>query len=623
MARYNEATKAAIKNSVDIVSLLADYGLPAHRSGSKLKVLCPFHDDHNPSLELNPERQSYKCWSCGAGGDIFTFVQEFERVDFPEALRMLADRAGITLEQPTAGPEPAGPSKTDLFAVNAWAESEFVAGLGLVDEARAYVESRGISKEMIRQFRLGYAPESRDWLVTRARRAGFSIELLEEAGLVSRAQENQQIVRERFRGRLIFPIHDARGRTVAFGGRIMPDLEARMKEEGKGVAKYLNSPETRLFKKSRNLYGIDHARLSTRAAGWVGVVEGYTDVIAAHQAGLANIVGTLGTALTDDHVRALRSLADRVVLVFDGDEAGQKAADRSLELFLGHEVDVRVLTLPEELDPCEFLLEHGAEPFQAMVDRAVDPLTFTLDRAASLYDLDSAEGSRLMSERVLATLSRVPSTSRAGLDVKLAKALDTLSQRIRVPVAILQRRWRELAVQARRQTIDLGEKSPKSRPILATSLDPVDLELIRILLNQPSVVHQLVTRVTVSSLRDLPLQAILQVCYDLRADGETPTFDLIASRLEDPALRDFAAGQLAPIDPAPIKSGFQQAPVEVRLAITLQKLSERQRLERIRDLREALKEVDRDSSPEEYRALTIELLSQSQLRPDTKRQSAS
>ncbi len=212
----------------------------------------------------------------------------------------------------------------------------------------------------MQRFRLGFASESRDWLQREARRDGIRPG---RAGgrRAGRPQAGfARCLRDRFRGRLIFPIHDLRGRAIGFGGRILPEFEKAWADRGLTVAKYLNSPETLLFQKRRNLYAADLARAAARQAGWVAVVEGYTDVIAAHQAGLENVVGTLGTALGDDHVTALRRLADRVVLVFDGDAAGQGAADRSLEMFLGHEVDVRVLTLPAGSDPCDFLLAEGA-----------------------------------------------------------------------------------------------------------------------------------------------------------------------------------------------------------------------------------------------------------------------
>ena len=212
---------------------------------------------------------------------------------------------------------------------------------------------------------------------------------------------------------MIFPIHDDRGRAIAFGGRILPDTEEKLASQGKNVAKYLNSPETVLFHKRTVLYAANLARTATREAGWVAVVEGYTDVIAAHQAGLANFVGTLGTALGEDHLRALRRLAERVVLVYDADAPGQKAADRALEFFLGSDLDLRVLSLPDNLDPCDFLLDRGAEAFRGLVEQALDPLTYLLGRAAVLFDLSSPEGSRRAAEWILGLMSHIPDDSPA------------------------------------------------------------------------------------------------------------------------------------------------------------------------------------------------------------------
>lgn len=625
MPRHPEATLAAIKNAVDIVALVGEY-LPLHRTGSKFKALCPFHDDHNPSMELNPDRQSYKCWSCGAGGDIFDFVKDYERVDFAEALRMLADRAGVVLGE-AAAPEATGLSKSELLEVTAWAESAFGEALGESPEAQDYLQKRGITAESAARFRLGFAPESRDWLTARARKAEIAPAALERAGLIVRSEKNP-IPHERFRGRLIFPIHDPRGRTLGFGGRLLPSIEQKNAEAGLKAAKYLNSPETPLFQKRRILYGADLARPAARSEGWVAVVEGYTDVIAAHQVGLCNAVGTLGTALGDDHVTALRRLADRSVLVFDGDEAGQKAADRSLELFLGHEVDVRVLTLPEALDPCDFLLAEGADAFRALVARAVDPLAFAIDRAASRFDFGSAEGSRQAAEWVLAVLARVPGRAGAGLDVKVAKALDTLSRKLSVPVANLKKRLDELRDQARKANrpapaaVDEPgrEVSPSAAPpVRLSDLDPIDRELVQIILNEPTVVGRLITRVTVASLGDAPLRAILQTCYDLHGEGSLPTFDRVTSRLDDPALRALSAGLLLPIDLAPWNETTVQPPVEARLASLLARFDERERRARRRDLKAALAETDPKADPVGYQALNREfhrLLSQ---RPDTKK----
>lgn len=634
MPRYSEATLSAIKHAVDIVGLASET-LTLHASGSKFKALCPFHDDHNPSLELNPERQSYKCWSCGAGGDVFDFVMAREVVDFPEALRMLAERAGVTLESPSDGPRPLGPSKSDLLTVNSWAEQAFADALARTPEAQSYVSERGLSPESVARFRLGYAPDARDWLTTRARREGFSAELLEKAGLIVRSKESPGFTHERFRGRLIFPIHDIAGRTLGFGGRIMPAAQQALAAQGKNAAKYLNSPETSLFLKRRVLFAADLARAASREAGWVAVVEGYTDVIAAHQVGLQNVVGTLGTALGDDHVQLLRRLADRVVLVFDGDDAGQNAADRSLEFFLGHEVDVRVLSLPSNLDPCDFLLSEGADAFRSLVEQAVDPMTFAIRRASSRFDLDSPEDARRAAEWVLTVLGRVPASRNLGLDVKVAKALDTLSRQLRVPVETLKRRLKQLQLASMNKgggraapKAPAAEDAPKEAPpvvIRPEDLDVTDRELVQIILNQPDVVGRLSSRVAVASIRDAPLRAILQACFDLHAEGTPPTFERVALRLDDPAVRSLAAGLLSPIVSSPLPKELRPAPWEDLLAGVLARIDERDWQVRLRDLQDALKEVEADpeADPASRQALRRELFRHHSMRPDTKKKSAS
>src|SRR5262249_18647411 len=265
----------------------------------------------------------------------------------------------------------------------------------------------------------------------------------------------------------------------------------------------------------------------------------YTDVIAAHQAGLENVVGTLGTALGGEHLDGLQRLADRVVLVFDGDAAGMSAADRSLELFLGHEVDLRVLTLPAGQDPCDFLLQRGAGAFRELVDGAPDPLTYLLDRAQARFDFNSSEGTRRAAEWVLGILNCVPLNHRLGIEVKVEKTLDRLSFRLRVPKEALIRmrhRWQKPA--ARRVAATEGTATPSpaatpdgqaagastnpAAPIRLADLDRTDVELMRVALGEPAAVEWLAPRVSPSSLRDAPLRALLQACFDLHAEGPPP-----------------------------------------------------------------------------------------------------
>jgi DNA primase len=629
--RHPEAL-SAIKNAVDIVTLVGEY-LPLRRSGNKYKALCPFHDDHNPSLVLNPERQSYKCWSCGAGGDIFDFVKNYERVEFPEALRMLAARAGVSLEIPSAAPKaPAGPSKAELFQVNAWAERLFADFLRDSPATLDYLAHRGLAPHSIERFGLGHAPEARGRLLAEAERTGFGLELLEQAGLVTRSAESLGSVQERFRGRLMFPIHDDRGRTVGFGGRILPDAERALAASGIHVAKYVNTPETALFHKRMLLYGGHLARTASRTAGWVALVEGYTDVIAAHQSGVGNVVGTLGTALSDDHLRGLRRLAERVVLVFDGDEAGQSAADRALELFLGSELDLRVLTLPADFDPCEFVFKAGGEAFRALAEQASDPLEYALERARARFDLDSGEGARRAAEWVLGILNRVPTSHRLGVELKQAKILDTLARRLRVPLETLSRMRRQLvrAVPRARATgvgapgadvvaqPDAGaavvrplEQASRPATKFASEMDRTDLELIRIVLNEPSALDWLLPGVAVSALRDAPLRTILQAIYDLHREGQAPSYDNLMVRLDDPEARALAAGlvdsaALSTPDPAPLSERARPAPWQERLEKMLDVLAARERRAQLGDLRHALEQTDRQADPVAYRAIELE-----------------
>jgi DNA primase len=628
--RHSDATKSAIKDRNDIVALAGAYGLALRRVGNKYKALCPWHPDHNPSLEINPDRQSFKCWVCGVGGDVFDFVKKYERVEFPEAMRMLAERAGISLESTSSAvAAPRGPSKTELYEVNAWAEELFVRELSVSPTAQDYLDHRGITRQSIERFRLGYAPIEPGWFLAQGRRKRYSLDLLVEAGLASHPSDPSGSVRERFRGRVIFPIHDDRGRAIAFGGRILPDVEEKLAIQGRNVAKYLNSPETLLFHKRTVLYAADLARTATREAGWVAVVEGYTDVIAAHQVGLANFVGTLGTALGEDHLRSLRRLTERVVLIYDGDAAGQSAADRALEFFLGSDLDLKVLSLPPKLDPCDYLLDEGAEAFRVLVEQAADPLTYLLARAAVRFDLAAAEGSRRAAEWILGLMSHIPATHQLGMEVKQAKVLDTLSQRLRVPVETLNRMRRQMRRPAANTTaVKLEQTAPGSGAagtgadsssgpveIRQSDLDRTDLELLQIVLGEPETIIWLLPRLSPSALKDAPLREILQVCYDLQNEGESPSYENLMVRLEDPAIRSLAASLIAESalstpDPAkfPDSVHYRPAPWRERLDRILLVLQEHERQARLKEVKRSLDETDQHADAAAYHAIELEYL---------------
>ena len=358
--------KLKVLEASDIAGVIGEY-VKLVPKGREFTCLCPFHDDRNPSMYVVPHKRMYHCFVCGAGGDVFTFIQKYHGVDFGEALKMLAERAGIELtRRRPADREKSGPSRTELIDANRAAQAFFSAILGKHESgeaARALVERRGISAEMVEAFSIGAAPDRWDGLLSYARSKGLNEGTLLALGLLKRKEGPEPY--DALRNRLVFPIHGESGDPIAFGGRRVDDEDE---------PKYLNSPETPLFNKSKTLFGLPQARSAIRSSGRAVIVEGYTDVIACHQAGLANVVGTLGTAFTEGHAQKLRGQCQEVVLLFDGDEAGQNAADRALAVLFGSRLDIRVAMLTGETeakDPDELLkTPGGADVLSGILDRA-------------------------------------------------------------------------------------------------------------------------------------------------------------------------------------------------------------------------------------------------------------
>jgi DNA primase len=401
--------KEQVKQAIDIVDLVGSF-LQLRRQGRNYVALCPWHDDQRPSLQVNAERQSWKCWVCDVGGDIFSFMMKMEGVEFREALAMLADRAGIQMT-PThheAKAEAGGEhyDKRALYKAMTWVEQQYHACLlesAEAEPARKYLRERGISDESIARFSLGFSPVAWDWILQRAGGSPQRAKILETIGVLGRSAGGSGYY-DRFRGRVLFSIHDAQGRPVGMGGRVLPEIGST------NPGKYVNSPETPLFTKSKLLYGLDVAREAIRKEKVALVMEGYTDCIVAQQYGFTNAVAVLGTALGEAHVRILKRFADRIVLVLDGDEAGQRRAGEVLELFVAQQVDLRIVTLPDDLDPCEFLQERGADAFRELIEHAaIDALEHAFRRATAGVDLehDIHRSSEAM-ERLLAIIAKAP-----------------------------------------------------------------------------------------------------------------------------------------------------------------------------------------------------------------------
>ena len=352
-----------IKARVSIDELLRDYDLQLVDSGrGRFKALCPFHNEKTPSFSVNTEKQFYYCFGCQTSGNIFTFVKEYERVEFPEAVEILARRAGVVIQR-TARKDDQYRKTLCLFEALDFAADfyhRFLLDAPEAQGARQYLEQRGINRQMQEQFRLGCSPAGWEEFLNRATSSGHSIETLDQAGLIRQRKPGKGSGHfDEFRGKLMFPIEDAQGRTAGFG--------ARRLEDNDDPAKYRNTRETKIFNKSRVLYGLPQSKAGIRRKKAIVVVEGYTDAIMAHQGGLDFFVASLGTAFTKENAQSLKRYADKVYMIFDGDSAGLDAAERSLELLVGEDIDVVIYPVRDGKDPCDAIAELGGEAFWASV----------------------------------------------------------------------------------------------------------------------------------------------------------------------------------------------------------------------------------------------------------------
>ncbi len=416
-----EEIREQIRARIDLVELASAY-VSLRRSGRRYVGLCPFHAERTPSFTVDRERGLFYCFGCGAGGDVFDFFMRVHNLSFPEALRELARRAGVQLEE-----RPVGKGELEaLYRVLEDASRFYRENLlhpHIGQRARDYLAQREVDPRTAERFRLGYAPEAWDLLLTHLRKAGYPVEVLEKAGLVAPRAQGGYF--DLFRHRLMFPILDLQDRPVAFGGRAL-------REEDQ--PKYLNSRESPVFHKGRVLYALSLAREAIREAGYAIVVEGYLDAIACHRYGIRNTVASLGTSLTSDQVALLRRFASSAVLVYDSDEAGQRASERALPLFEEAGMSVRAVTLPEGMDPDLFLRRHGRDAFLREVEGAKSVFHFRLAYLLRQYSPQTVEGKI----RIVDELSPLLASYRHEL--ARDEYIRQLVQRLGVPEEVVRHR---------------------------------------------------------------------------------------------------------------------------------------------------------------------------------------
>jgi DNA primase len=567
---------ADIKSRLPVVDVVGET-VALKRAGTVFKGLCPFHAEKTPSFIVTPDRETWHCFGCGKGGDIFTFVMEREGLDFREALARLADKAGVELSERTAREDRRRKRLREaLEAAITWYR-EVLVRTPQGERARAYLAERGLTDDTLERFTVGYAPNTWDALAKRLTARGITDEELISAGLASAG--NRGGVIDKFRGRVIIPIRDASGRATGLGGRILPG--------GQGP-KYLNSPATLLFDKSRTLYAIDLAKAAIRKEKLTVIVEGYTDVMAAHQAGFTNVVASLGTALTAGQVELATRYADAVALAYDVDLAGEAATQRGLLEELGPDASVskvRVIRIPAGKDPDE-LIRTDPEAWRQAVAGAKPVIEYFIDRAAADSDLSTINGRREVTGRVLAILKRVPDR------VEQALYLQHLARIVNVEERTLAEALERAPVVRRPVRSAAGAQTDGPAGLDRTSIGPLEAEALELMLRYPTVVGELQAELPAGE--PLPFrEAVARQLATALCQREGDALESFVSGL-DPASADLAREVLSAAAQAGDEPSLDPDEAREVLRTCLLRLRADRVEEQLRDLRSLLDEAQRE-----------------------------
>ena len=509
MQRFPEQFIQQVLQTTDIVELVGRY-VQLAKKGREFVGLCPFHEDSNPSMYVSPVKQIFKCFACGAGGNALQFVMLYDKLTFPEAIRNLADLHNMVLpKEYDRVQEKGGVSRNDLLKVTEFASKYFSKQL-FADKGKAaldYVRGRGLTDQSIEKFGMGYAPDSWDSLLQEATAIGYSRQQLLSAGLCRHAPDTGRHY-DYFRNRLIFPISDLSGRVVAFGGRAMSSDDK---------AKYLNSPQGPLYDKSSLMYPIDLARDGITRSGQVVIVEGYFDALLPMQEGMDNVVATLGTSLTERHVRLLNRYAREAVLVFDADVAGLAAAERAMQLFLTQKLHIRIATIPQGKDPCDYVVSAGGDAMRQLVKESPDALEHVWNLRYDAFVQSGgnpAERNRVIDDFLQIIVN---SGQYGAIDpVRQQSLAQHIAHVLNVSAIDLQRRMKQLArgSYTARPTVKDSSSSQISVP------RGPERQIIEILLHHPNLIDEVFERVDVDDFSIPELRPVVNKIWSLAEEGD-------------------------------------------------------------------------------------------------------
>jgi DNA primase len=505
MPFYADSVLDEVRSAVNIVSVVSEY-VALKKRGRNHVARCPFHNEKTPSFNVSEEKQIFMCFGCGVGGDVFKFVMQIEHFAFPEAVRFLADRHGISLPEIAAPPVPATGSTTDALR-KAMTDAVAFYHRCLVETQEGqlplkYLLERGVTRKTIAQFHLGYSPAGGDALIQFMKNNGSSLQVLEECGLAKRSEDDSRHY-DGFRSRIMFPITDVQGRTIAFGGRAMGDRPP----------KYLNSPETKLYNKSRNLFGLSFSKEAIKSHDQAILVEGYMDFIIPFQYGVENLVASLGTSLTPQQVELLGRYSRKVVVSYDPDSAGLAATQRSLDLFLEGDFSVKVLRLPEGQDPDVFVRTSGPDDYQIRVRQSIPYLEFVLQAAMQSHGaLDDPKKKVQIMNVILPYLARLPNAiERSDYVFKFARKLGIEDQQL---LAETKR-----AAQQKRTRLDDGPVGQ------ALAMKIAEKKLLQLLLSNSDLQGEILPLCSKQDFEGLASERIFSILMDGFHRNQAGTFE--------------------------------------------------------------------------------------------------
>jgi DNA primase len=578
MGRIPEHILNEIQDKCDIVEVISSY-IPLKPAGRNFKANCPFHHEKTPSFIVSPDKQIYHCFGCNSGGNVFNFIKEHEKIDFIDAVKMLAEKTGVRLPKERTQKKEDNSFVSSSYSINDIAVNFYSEVLGksqFPSEARRYIEKRGLEESVVRKFRLGYADSSWRSLSDYLSRRGIKIDMVLKAGLALKGKEGSFY--DLFRNRLIFPICDVKGRVLGFGARVLDD----------SLPKYINSPETPIYKKGQHLYALNLARSYIREKGFAIITEGYLDVITSYQYGVENVISSLGTALTVEQIRLLRRYTHNVVMVYDADQAGEMATLRGLDLFLEEGMNVKVATLDKGHDPDSFMRKFGPRGFNTVIKKAEGLCTYKLEVLRRRFNSNEPEAKAEIVKEMLSTICRVRNA------VIKAEYIKRLSQKLFINEEAIWQELRNMKKYRRHHVTDPRPLSTRKQ----IDILPAEKILVRLMLEDVNVVNTVKDNLRPFDFKNPEIRHLVETLFGLNTEENFIDATRLINYLEDrvaPNLVSFI-----------VNEDIEIRDKERNISDCIKAIKKEQRNDRLKDIQNRLVVAQKNGYEDEARNLLDE-----------------